>query len=296
MTGGGPRRERVVMRVFSVLLALLAVASPVVAQQPAAPPVDTVAVVALHLSDGSDVTGRVVAADDSSLTLLTFAGARVTVPRRSIVSWRPQVGRVTAQGFQRSDASSSRLFFAPTARTLPAGSGYFTDYYIVFPTVGFGVSDRVMVSGGVSVIPGSDQLVYFAAKVGVVRKPTAAVAVGAFWATVPAESDASLGMGYAVTTLGSEDHAITLLGGVPFTTHDLAPQPLFVVGGETRIGSGSKLMVEAWKLPEEDAVPVLFGVRAFGKQLSAGFGLVYVFPNSIEGWPFIPWADFSIVW
>jgi hypothetical protein len=39
-----------------------------------------------------------------------------------------------------------------------------------------------------------------------------------------------------------------------------------------------------------------FGVRAFGKRLSAGFGLVYVFPNSIEGWPFIPWGDFSITW
>jgi hypothetical protein len=284
------------MRGSCVLLALVAVVSPVAAQQPAAPPVDTVAVVALHLSDGSEVTGRVVAADDSSLTLLTFAGARVTVPRRSIVSWRPQAGRVTAQGFQRSDASSSRLFFAPTGRTLPAGSGYFTDYYIVFPTVGFGVSDRVMVSGGVSIIPGSDQLVYFAGKVGVVQKPAAAVALGAFWATVPNESDAQLGMGYVVTTFGSEDNAITLLGGLPFTTHDLAPQPLFVVGGETRIGSGSKFMVEGWKLPEESSVPVLFGIRAFGRQLSVGFGLIYVFPNSIEGWPFIPWGDFSIRW
>jgi len=284
------------MRGSSVLLAVMIAVSPAAAQQPAAPPVDTIAVVALHLSDGSDLTGRVVAADDTSLTLLTFAGARVTVPRRSIVSWRPQAGRVTAQGFQRSDASSSRLFFAPTARTLPGGSGYFTDYYIVFPTVGFGVSDRVMVSGGVSIIPGSDQFLYFAGKVGVVQKPAAAVAVGAFWATVPNESDATLGMGYVVTTFGSEDNAITLLGGLPFTTHDLAPQPLFVVGGETRIGSGSKFMVEAWKLPEESSVPVLFGVRAFGRQLSVGFGLVYVFPNSIEGWPFIPWGDFSIRW
>ena len=284
------------MRVSSVLLALVAVGSPVAAQQPAAPPVDTVAVVALHLSDGSDITGRVVAADDSSLTLLTFAGARVTVPRRSIVSWRAQAGRVTAQGFQRADPSSSRLFFAPTARTLPGGSGYFTDYYVVFPTVGVGVSDRVMVSGGVSIVPGSDQAVYVAGKVGVVRAPKAAVAFGAFWATVPNESQTSLGMVYGVTTLGSEDHAVTLLAGVPFVTDDVAAQPLFVVGGETRIGGGSKLMAEVWKLPEENDVPALFGVRWFGNRLAVGFGLVYVFPNSIEGWPFIPWVDFSVTW
>jgi len=285
------------MRVSSsLLLASLAVAAPAVAQRPATPPVDTVAVVSLHLSDGSDITGRVVAADDTSLTLVTFAGARVTVPRRAISSWRPQEGGLTAKGVRRSDASSSRLFFAPTARTLPGGSGYFTDYYIVFPAVGFGVSDRVMLTGGVSIIPGTDQFVYVAGKVGVVRKPQGALAFGAFWATVPNESDATLGMGYAVTTLGSEDHAITLLGGVPFTTHDVAPQPLFVVGGETRIGSGSKLMVEVWKLPEESDVPALFGVRAFGSRLSVGFGFVYVFPNSIEGWPFIPWMDFSMTW
>lgn len=285
------------MRVSSVLLlALLGVASPAVAQRPAAPPVDTITVVALHLSDGSDVTGRVVAADDTSLTLLTFAGARVTVPRRSIVSWREQAGRVTAKGFQRSDPNTSRLFFAPTARTLPKGRGYFADYYVVFPSAGVGISDRVMMSGGVSIIPGTDQLVYVAGKVGLVRRPDAAFALGAFWATVPAESDATLGMGYAVTTLGSEDHAVTLLAGMPFTTHDVAPQPLFVVGGETRIGGGSKLMLEVWKLPEENDVPALLGVRWFGNQLAVGFGLVYVFPNSIEGWPFIPWVDFTVNW
>jgi len=284
------------MRVSSVLLALVAVVSPAVAQQPAAPPVDTVAVVALHLSDGSDLTGRVVAADDTSLTLLTFAGARVTVPRRSIVSWRPQSGRVTAKGFQRSDPNTSRLFFAPTARTLPQGSGYFTDYYVVFPSVGVGISDRVMVSGGFSIVPGSDQAVYVAGKVGVVRQPAAAVAFGAFWATVPNESQASLGMVYAVTTLGSEDHAVTLMAGVPFVTDDVATQPLFIIGGETRIGGGTKLMAEVWKLPEENDVPALFGVRWFGSRLAVGFGLVYVFPNSIDGWPFIPWVDFSVSW
>ena len=285
------------MRVASVLLlALTGVASPALAQQPAAPPVDTVAVVALRLSDGSTITGRVVAADDTSLTLLTFAGARVTVPRRSIVSWRPEAGRVTTKGFQRSDPNTSRLFFAPTARTLPHGRAYFADYYLVFPSVGVGISDRIMLSGGVSIIPGSDQLVYAAAKVGVVQKPTAAVALGAFWAAIPAESEAWLGTVYAVTTFGGEDHAITLMAGMPFVTHDVASQPLFIVGGETRIGGGSKFLAEVWKLPEENDVPALFGVRWFGNKVAVGFGLVYVFPNSIEGWPFIPWADFSIVW
>jgi hypothetical protein len=286
------------MRVVTILLlAFFAAAPSLAAQRPAAPPVDTTKVVSLRLTDGSELTGRVVAADDTSITLLTFAAARVTLPRRSIASWREQRGRVTAIGFQRADPNTSRLFFAPTARTLPRGSGYFADYYLLFPVAAVGVTDRVMLSGGISIIPGlSSQLVYFAGKVGVVRNPRAAFAVGGFWATVPDQANASLGMGYAVTTLGSDDHAVTLLGGYPFTTQGVANQPLFVVGGETRIANRSKLMAEVWKLPDEKNVPALFGIRWFGDRLAVGFGFVYVLGSTVDGWPLVPWVDFAVNW
>lgn len=299
MTGGGPNDSLSVMRVYSVLLVAVVAAAPSLrAQRPAVPPVDSTSVVSLRLTDGSQLTGRIVAGDDTSVTLLTFAGARVALPHRSISSWRPQAGRVTAGGFQRADPNTSRLFFAPTARTLPEGTGYFADYYLFFPTAGVGVTDRVMLSGGMSIIPGlSSQLLYFAGKVGVVQDPNAAVAFGGFWATVPDESDASLGMAYVVTTLGSDDHAVTFLGGYPFTTHQLGREPLFVVGGETRIGDRSKLMAELWKLPDEGNVPALFGVRWFGDKLAVGFGFIYVLgSDQVGGWPLVPWVDFAVNW
>jgi hypothetical protein len=286
------------MRVSSVVLLALSAVCPLAAQRPAVPPVDSTKVVSLRLTDGSELTGRVVAVDDTSLTLLTFAAARVLLPRGSIASWRALAGRVTSTGFRRADPNTSRLFFSPTGRTLPRGSGYFADYYLFLPVAAFGVTDRVMLSGGMSIIPGlSSQLFYVAGKVGVYDSPDAALAVGGFWATVPDESDASLGMGYLVTTLGSDDHAVTLLAGYPFTTRQVAREPLFVVGGETRIASRSKLMAEVWKLPQEHNVPALFGLRWFGDRLALGFGLVYVIgPDSIEGWPFVPWVDFAINW
>jgi len=281
-----------------LLLALLAAAASLAAQRPVTPPVDSSKVVTVRLTDGSQLTGRVIAGDDTSVTILTFAAARVTLPHRSISSWRPQAGRVTATGFRRADPNTSRLFFAPTARTLPRGSGYFADYYLFFPVAAFGVSDRVMLSGGMSIIPGlSSQLLYVAGKVGIARSPSAAFAVGGFWATVPDEADASLGMGYAVTTLGSDDHAVTLMAGYPFTTQAVAPEPLFVVGGETRVSDRAKLMAELWKVPDESNVPALFGVRWFGDRLAVGFGFVYVLgSDSIEGWPLVPWVDFAVNW
>jgi hypothetical protein len=204
---------------------------------------------------------------------------------------------VTARGFQPADPNTSRLFFGPTARTLEQGSGYFADYYLFFPVVGYGVHDRVMLSGGMSIIPGlSNQLVYVAAKVGIVRSPTLAVAVGGFWATVPGESGASLGSGYGVATLGTEDHAVTFMGGYPFTAHDIAPEPMFMLGGETRIGSRTKLLAEFWKFPETSEVPVIFGVRWFGDRIAVDFGFVYPLGSDTNGFPFVPWVDFAVNW
>jgi hypothetical protein len=285
------------MRVaFVLLLASLVLSSRAVGQEPALPPVDTVAVVTVRLIDGTEVMGRVVAADDSSVTLVTVAGARVVMPRRSIVSWRPRQGQVTAKGFQQADPSTTRLFFTPTARTLPQGRGYFADYYLVFPVAGVGVTDEVMLSGGISIIPGTEQVMYGAAKVRIVRQSTVSFAIGGFYGAVAGEGSA--GFGYAVTTLGSEDNALTVMGGVPFSTDEVVDEPVFAVGGEVRTGSGSKFMAEVWKLPGATEVPALFGMRWFGQKIAVGFGLVYVFPNGIEesGWPFIPWVDFSITW
>jgi hypothetical protein len=288
------------MRVsVALLLAVVAVTrqSALAAQGRIAPPVDSTRIVSVRLSDGSQLTGRVVASDDTSLTLLTFAAARVLVPLRSIASWRPQAGRMTAAGFRRADPNTSRLFFTPTARTLPRGHGYFGDYYLFFPVAAHGVTDRVMLSGGMSIIPGiSSQLIYVAGKIGVAQMPSAAFAVGGFWATVPDEPDASLGMGYAVTTIGGEDHAVTLLGGYPFTRADVTNEPLFVVGGEMRVSDRSKFMAELWKLPGVEDVPALLGVRWFGDRLAVGFGAVYVVGSDMAGWPFIPWVDFAVNW
>lgn len=87
------------------------------------------------------------------------------------------------------------------------------------------------------------------------------------------------------------------MGGYPFTTQAVAPEPLFVVGGETRVSDRAKLMAELWKLPDEGNVPTLFGVRWFGDRLAVGFGFVYVLgSDQIEGWPLVPWVDFAVNW
>ena len=128
------------------------------------------------------------------------------------------------------------------------------------------------------------------------RSPNVAVAVGGFWATLTGLDGGSIGNGYGVVTLGSADQAVTLMGGYPFTSESIANEPMFMLGGETRIGGRTKLMTELWKLPEASEIPTVFGVRWFGDRLAVDFGFIYVFGTDTSGFPFAPWVDFAVNW
>lgn len=296
--------RRATLLVVIVVAGLSVAASRAAAQrQPIPlPSPDTSVVVSLRLTDGSELTGRVVARDDTSLTVLTIAGLRVNTPRRAIVGWRRERGRVVDGRLRQNDPNTSRLFFAPTGRTLARGSGYFADYYLFFPFVAGGLTDYVTLAAGISILPGisfSDQLLYFAPKIGVYQSDNAAVSVGALYITVPGESGDYVGAGYAVATFGNEDQAITILGGYPVANGESTREPGFMFGAEQRLSNRAKLLMEVWKMPEvEEVVPAIFGIRFFGNRLSVDFGLIYFFgtEGATEGFPFFPWVDFVVAW
>jgi hypothetical protein len=281
--------------ILVLALAVLGVGGVARAQAPGLrlPPVDTAAV-AVRLADGSEVVGRVRAANDSAITLLTAGGIVMQIPSRNVVGWTRVHGEFAGGTFRSFDPNVSRLFFAPTGRTLPAGNGYFADYYLFFPILAFGVTDRVTVAGGASLIPGAtEQLIYFTGKVGVVRSPNINIAVGGLYSRITGETGYA-GIGYGVGTFGGEDHAVTLGAGFPFANGEYARDPLWVLGGEQRIGGGTKLLAEAWKAPGSGSVPVIFGFRFFGRKVAVDFGLMGVAGSSSEGFPFFPWVDFAV--
>lgn len=288
-------------RIPSLVLALCAVAQFAAAQQPALPPVDSVKVVEVRLSDGSTLAGRVLATDDTSLTLVTPAGLRIVVPRRTLAAVRVLRGVIVNGQFRRRDPNVSRLFFAPTARTLPKGDGYFGDYYLFIPTVGYGFTDRVTISAGMSIIPGmalGDQLYFIAPKVSLVQTPTLGVAAGFLYAGAGlASGGGSGGIGYGVGTLGGEDAAVTLGLGWPFIVgHGSSRNPWVMFGGEARTSNRIKLLAEVWKFPGSSEMPGVFGMRFIGERMAVDFGLMHVFGADMGSWPFIPWVDFVIHW
>lgn len=285
------------MRRPLVVLLLCLVWSPALAQQPALPPVDT-AMVELRLADGTVLAGRVVAASDTTCTVVTSAGLTIVVPRRTLASWGPQ-SRSGAGGFGRPDPGRTRLFLAPTARTLARGEGYVGDYYVLFPVVGYGITDRFTLAGGMSAIPGlalDQQLFYLAPKLSLVRSPTFGLGVGALYMRLSWNDlvDAWGGVAYGVATVGGEDAALTVGLGWPFASGGGTREPWVMAGAERRVSRGIKLLLEGWKFPGSGDVPVVAGVRFVDVKVAVDLGFVRVFGEDQTGiWP---WVDFSVKW
>lgn len=205
-------------RIVLVVLGLL-VARSGAAQQPRLPPVDTTRAVELRLTDSTTLTGRVVAEDPSTLTIVTAAGARMTVPIASLERWR-DVGEARPSVIQR-DPSDSRLFLAHTARPVPPGKGYILDYLVFFPVASVGVTRRLSLTGGMSLLPFTpDQILYVAPKFNVFDTRSASLAAGVLYMRIVGFIPASgyAGIAYGVTTIGNAKSAGTLLVGFPFAS------------------------------------------------------------------------------
>lgn len=265
---------------WAVLPAALALAAPC----PAAAQVDTVAVAAdslytIRLSDGSVLYGRVTEQTADALTLETQSGATVRLRRDQIVAMEPLRGRVVNGEVWGEDPHATRLFFGPTARAVPQGEGYLGVYELFFPFVTYGVTDRFTISGGTPVVPEAiGRVFYLAPKYEVLRTPTASAAVGvlALFATEQ-EDFGSAGLLYGVGTIGGPDQALTVGATVPFIAaegeNEIGDQPVFMIGGESRISRRTKFISENYFMPGESGALISGGVRFFGERLSADFGV-----------------------
>lgn len=295
---------------FRHALAILAVASSLAAWQPAAaqqPSAATSAQAALRSADtattfiigtrdGSTFFGRVVAVRDDSITIRTPV-ASLSILLADVVSARTVNPEDIHEGvYWFPNPNLTRLLFAPTGRMLKQGSGYFSDYLLFFPGLAYGVTDRVTIGGGMSIIPGvgiDEQLFYATPKIGVVSTPRVNVAVGvlALHAGLDDgdESDANAGVLYTVGTFGGVNASMT--GGIGFGYADgsLSGNPALMIGGEARLSRRVGLVTENYYFSSiSDHALLSVGLRFFGEKLSTDFGLVIPTGESVA----IPFVGF----
>lgn len=202
----------------------------------------------LRLVDGSVLYGSVVEVGDT-ITFRLVSGDTIRIGRNRIAALSTARGTVSNGTFFREDPNRSRLFFAPTGRSIPKGGGYFAVYEIYIPFVAVAPSDRLTVSAGTPLIFGGDEdsrPFWISAKAQVVARERIQVGVGAL--DVHAEGH-DIGVLFGVSTIGGTDRAVTLGLGYGYADGDLADRPALLLGGEARVSAHAKLMTENYVFP-----------------------------------------------
>lgn len=283
---------RIALLILFLWLAPVAVTAQ---ERPAA--ADSSSVIELVLADGSKLVGTVVSESQASISFRTLGGILVQVDPGQVRSRRAMAGRLVNGEYRPFDPNTTRLFFTATGRPLRKGHGYFADYYIFFPFIGYGVTDRFTAAGGVTLFPGTEgQLVYVAPKFTVLDSPGKAVSVGMLAGSGTGDLiDSWGGIMYAAGTFGDPDRAITTGVGFLFGGGEVSNTPIFLIGGELRMGKGTKFLTENYIVLVDGGHAVISGgVRFFGERLAADLGF-FSMPELLDegGFPFLPFVGFA---
>ncbi len=272
---------------------------------------DSTQIQVLETTDGSTNIGRIVEIGDEEIAFETDLGI-IHIPISKIKHIETVPVTLIRKGeFWFPNPNITRLFFAPTARMLKQGKGYFSDYYIFFPGFAYGITDRVTLGGGLSIFPGvdiNDQLFFVAPKFGLIQEKTFSLALGTLLVRIPRyeddvtpdtpegfqEDDPEVaGILYGVTTFGQPDASLTAGLGYGFVDGNLADRPMVMIGGEKRLTRRTAFVTENWIFPGIDQPLISYGIRFFGKRLSVDLGLINVIGEGAI-FPGVPYIDFVV--
>jgi len=259
---------------------------------------DTVSV-RLKLVDGSSLYGQIRSCNSDSITFETISGVVLDISEENILDVSVPQGKVSEGAFVRFDPSNNRLLFGPTGRTIRKGEFYFADFYVFFPTIAVGITDRLQLGGGMSLIPGvDDQIFYLSPKLTVVHEPSWDLAVGFTYMGIP-DQDANFTAAYSTVSVGTPLRGVTFGIVFPFETenYDL-DATVILFGAETQTSNNVKLITENWLITDGDNSLLLVsgGIRLIGENLTADFAL-FTSPELLDedvGFPLIPYIDFAV--
>lgn len=225
----------------------------------------------LILKDGSRAYGTIEREDAREVVFRTHSGAVITAQRSEIVSLRLVRGSIQDGRFVRADSHRSRLFFAPTGRSLDKGQVSFGVFQFVAPFVQVGVTDRFSMGGGTPLIFGFDEdfrPFWITPKFQVYRGDNKQVSVGVLQ-MFNVSGDGG-GIAYAVGTFGTDDNAVTVGSGVAYDGESTGY--VVMLGGERRVRQNIKLITENYVWKDGNGI-VSGGIRFLGERLSADLAL-----------------------
>ena len=224
------------------------------------------------LNDGTRAYGTVERETADEIVFRTPAGATITVKRSDIVSMKQRDGRLEAGEFRRNDPHLTRLFFAPTARSLPRGKVSFGMFGYTMPFIQVGVTDRFSMGGGTPFMFGFDEAdrpFWITPKFQIVNGERTQMAVGALHMVASGDS---VGIAYAVGSRGTADDAVTAGVGYAYTG-DGDGATVIMVGGERRVKNNLKFISENYIWQGGQGL-LSGGIRLIGDHFATDIALV----------------------
>lgn len=278
---------------LAILLLGLVSATPVGAQESPAPvAADTTRVVSVRLRGGGTLEGQVLARGDT-LVLRLLSGDTLRIGADRVLAEEVLDGAIVEGEFWPDDPNRTSLFVGPTARTLPKGRGYIASYELFFPLAGVGVTDHFTLAGGFPLVGDllDEGIFYLAPKARLPgTPPDVDVALGGLVFLAP--DDGTVGVLYAVTTLGNRDTSVTL-GLMHGWVDDDWGEFFGMLGGEARVAKRVKLIGESYVSSE--AGLVMAGPRFFTDRLSADLGVMIPFDDG-GAETLLPMVNFMFSW
>ena len=224
------------------------------------------------LKDGTRAYGTIERETADEIVFRTPAGATITVNRADLVSLKQRDGRLDGGEFRRNDPHLTRLFFAPTGRSLPPGKVSFGMFGYMMPFIQVGVTERFSVGGGTPFFFGfeeSDRPFWITPKFQVLDGERTQMAVGALHMVASGES---VGIAYAVGSRGNPDNAATAGVGYAYTG-DGDGGVVVMVGGERRVRNNLKFISENYMWKGGQGL-LSGGVRFIGEHFATDIALV----------------------
>ena len=250
----------------------------------------------VETKDGGMLIGRIVSIDVDVVQVETSFG-KTEIPIRAI----KKIRRIPESSMRNGehwypDLNTTRLFITTTAQMMERGQGYYSNRYLFFSMLAYGVTDNFTIgAGGLTLpIPLKDIPFYITPKVGLLNEESLDLALGALIMRMPDDDDDngfSTGILYGVGTFGGPE-GLTAGLGWGFVDDEIANKPAIVLGGKRRWTRRLAVVAESWLFPNfYDEPMVIYGIRFLGLRMTADVGMIAM-PSEDIVFPGFPYFDF----
>lgn len=263
---------------------------------------DSTQQVMVETRDGNQFIGRIVGQTAETIVLRTDNFGNITLQKKQVVKMEiVQKERIIEGEYWPENPHGTRYLFGPNGYGLRKGEGYYSNTWIFFNQVSYGVTNNFTV--GVGVIPlflfaGAPTPIWITPKVSIpIKKDMVNLGVGGLFATVLGgdEGGGSFGVAYGQLTIGPRDKNINVGLGYGYAGNDWANTPTVSISGTLRTGKKFALITENYIFDTGDSNYTLlsFGGRFIGRKLAVDAALLL--PTETGGeFVAVPWLGINV--